>query len=163
MGVTTHSPLSPPLQPENVMVVKPATELPVVKLLHFSRAQEVGRAPVIVPPNLDHMEFEGTIAIPFPNKINVHSKCMCTYVHYTHFCPSSCKNSIISVTIFHYFTYSRYLSIANMKQQPPPLYVQFDVQRVYYTAYQRTVETHLQYPLLFLTSDISFPLQHLSC
>ena len=57
----TLTSLSPSyIQPENVMVVKPATELPVVKLLHFSRAQEVGRAPVIVPPNLDHMEFEGT-------------------------------------------------------------------------------------------------------
>ena len=42
------------------MVVKPARELPVVKLLHFSRAHEVrGGAPVVVQPHLDHMEFEG--------------------------------------------------------------------------------------------------------
>ena len=49
------------------MVVKPATELPVVKLLHFSRAQEVaGGAPVVVQPHLDYMEFEG---------ISPHSMC----------------------------------------------------------------------------------------
>ena len=42
------------------MVVKPATELPVVKLLHFSRAREVGGgASSVVQPHLDHMEFEG--------------------------------------------------------------------------------------------------------
>ena len=52
------------IKPENVMVVKPATELPVVKLLHFSRAREVGGgASSVVQPHLDHMEFEGTIAI----------------------------------------------------------------------------------------------------
>ena len=57
-------PPSLPPQPENVMVVKPATELPVVKLLHFSRAREVGGgASSVVQPHLDHMEFEGTIAI----------------------------------------------------------------------------------------------------
>ncbi|CAI8043349.1 Kalirin [Geodia barretti] len=47
------------IKPENVMVVKPATELPVVKLLHFSRAREVGGgASSVVQPHLDHMEFE---------------------------------------------------------------------------------------------------------
>ena len=43
------------------MVEKQASEKPVLKLLHFSRAQEVsGRAAVTVPPLTDNMEFEGT-------------------------------------------------------------------------------------------------------
>jgi serine/threonine protein kinase len=49
------------IKPENVMVEKPAGELPVVKLLHFSRAQEVGPvggASTVIEPHLDHMEFE---------------------------------------------------------------------------------------------------------
>ena len=43
------------------MVVKPASELPVVKLLHFSRAQEVTPdSSTIIQPHLNHAEFEGT-------------------------------------------------------------------------------------------------------
>lgn len=42
------------------MIVTPASEKPVLKLLHFSRAQEVAQGSgVTVEPHLDHMEFEG--------------------------------------------------------------------------------------------------------
>ena len=48
------------VQPENLRVVKPESGEAVLKLLHFSRAQEVLEgAATVVPPLLDHMEFEG--------------------------------------------------------------------------------------------------------
>ena len=47
-------------QPENVVVEKPESNMLILKLLHFSRAQEIRQGTsVTVKPHLDDMEFKG--------------------------------------------------------------------------------------------------------